>query len=92
MYSFYIISYDLRNHGRDYTSLYDAIKSCGDWIHPLESTWIVYTNYDASEISNILRDKGQMEERDLLFVCKLQIEDRQGWLNKSVWRWIKDKL
>ena len=38
MKNIYIISYDLKIPGRDYTSLYDAIKSLGDWQHLLEST------------------------------------------------------
>ena len=42
--NFYIVSYDLKNPGRDYTALYDAIKSIGEWQHPLESVWIVATN------------------------------------------------
>ena len=38
MKNIYIISYDLKIPGRGYTSLYDAIKSLGDWQHLLEST------------------------------------------------------
>ena len=50
----YIISYDLKTPGRDYTSLYNAIKDLGEWQHPLESTWVVSTNYDENQIYNIL--------------------------------------
>lgn len=38
---FFIISYDLKGGGSDYTELYEAIKSVGEWQHPLESTWVV---------------------------------------------------
>lgn len=45
-----LITYDLKQPGRNYTDLYEAIKSLGDWQHPLESTWFVYvpdnTNLD----------------------------------------------
>jgi hypothetical protein len=89
---FYVISYDLKIPGRDYTSLYDAIKSYDDWQHPLESTWILYTTESANEISAKLRSDGKMDNSDLLFVCALDINDRQGWLDKSVWNWIKSHL
>ncbi len=86
---FYVISYDLKEPGRDYTSLYEAIKGYVEWQHPLESTWIVYTYYSANDISEKLRANGNMDDSDLLFVCALDINDRQGWLDKSVWNWIK---
>lgn len=89
---FYVISYDLKILGRDYTSLYDAIKSYDDWQHPLESTWILYTTESANDISAKLRADGRMDNSDLLFVCALDINDRQGWLDKSVWNWIKSHL
>lgn len=88
---FYVISYDLKNPGRDYTSLYDAIKSLGEWQHPLESTWLIYTKEDADTITTTVRGNGNMDSNDLLFVCALQIESRQGWLPKSVWDWIRIK-
>lgn len=87
---FYIVSYDLKVPNRDYTSLYDAIKGYNDWQHPLESTWLLYTSEDANQISSHLRSDGKMDDSDLLFVCALNIEDRQGWLDKTVWTWIKD--
>ena len=88
---FYIISYDLKVPSKDYTSLYDAIKEYTDWQHPLESTWLIYTTDDANQISTKLRSEGRMDDSDLLFVCALDILDRQGWLDKTVWNWIKDK-
>ncbi len=89
---FYVISYDLKILGRDYTSLYEAIKSYNEWQHPLESTWIVYTSETANDISAKLRSDGKMDNSDLLFVCALEINDRQGWLDKSVWNWIKTRI
>lgn len=90
MKKFYVISYDLKTPGRDYSSLYDAIKSYQEWQHPLESTWIIYTEDSADSISSSLRANGNMDNSDLLFVCALNINDRQGWLAKSVWAWMKD--
>lgn len=92
MAKFYIVSYDLKVPGRDYTSLYDAIKSYGEWQHPLESTWILYTTDSADQISSMLRSEGRMDNSDLLFVCELKIDNRQGWLDRNVWTWINSKV
>lgn len=37
----YLISYDLRQPGRDYSGLQAAIEGLGPHIHCLESVWIV---------------------------------------------------
>ena len=37
----YAVNYDLRQPYRDYSGVFEAIKSCGDWWHFLESTWLV---------------------------------------------------
>lgn len=89
--SLYVISYDLKNPGRDYTSLYEAIKSF-EWKHPLESTWLVKTDHSADYIAKYLRADGRMDVSDLLFVCKLEPNDRQGWLDKSIWEWIRASI
>lgn len=90
--NFYIISYDLKRPHQDYPKLYETIKSFLSWQHPLESTWVVYTRYNANEISNRLRNEGEMDDNDLLLVCRLEIQDRQGWLDKTFWEWIKSML
>ena len=74
------------------SKLYEAIKSYNEWQHPLESTWIVCTSETANDISAKLRSDGKMDNSDLLFVCALEINDRQGWLDKSVWNWIKTRI
>jgi hypothetical protein BACCOPRO_00146 len=85
----YIISYDLKTPGRDYTSLYNAIKDLGEWQHPLESTWVVSTNYDENQIYNIL--KQTLDDNDLLMIFQIVPEARQGWLAKSFWEWMGTK-
>jgi len=64
-----IIEYDLRSPGRDYTSLYQAIKSYGTWAHITESTWFVKTNDSCIQV----RDKllSVMDSNDRLFVGEL---------------------
>lgn len=89
MAKFYVISYDLKQQGQDYASLYEAIKSYEEWKHPLESTWLIYTESSADEISERLRREGRMDSGDFLFVCRLDTADKQGWMPKSVWDWFR---
>lgn len=90
---FYVISYDLKNPGREYDNLFNTIKTLdGEWKHPLESVWLLYTTMDANKISDALRKDDIMDTNDLLFVCQLNAEDRQGWLDATVWQWIREKM
>lgn len=86
----YIVSYDLKNSGQDYTSLYEAIKSCGDWQHPLESVWLLSTNAMAENLYDVI--KPCMNDSDLLFICELNAQNRQGWMAKSCWEWIASHI
>ncbi len=85
----YIISYDLKFPGRDYTPLYTAIKSNREWQHPLESCWIVYTSETADDIYNSL--KPTLDNNDLLFISELTPNNRQGWMPKTCWEWLNSK-
>lgn len=94
----FIISYDLKSSGRDYTSLYDQIKSLGEWQHPLESVWVVFAEYPAGvskeeyldNMSNSIRN--EMTAEDLLLIFEIKPEVRQGWLATSFWQWMRDKV
>lgn len=93
---FYSITYDLRLPGRKYNELYDAIKDIaglGNWIHPMESFWIVslsdYSIYNADSIYKALRR--YIDDNDSIMVCKMEISDRQGWMPKSLWDWLNEK-
>lgn len=46
-----LISYDLKQPGRNYDDLYEAIKTLGDWWHCLESVWIVKSPKSPLEIA-----------------------------------------
>ena len=88
----FLITYDLRKPGQSYVELYEAIKSVGDWQHPLESTWIVKVNNNFTSAENIydkLRPK--IDDNDLLFIVDITEQDRQGWLSKTVWTWLKNE-
>ena len=63
----YIITYDLRKV-RDYTSLYNAIKSYGTWAKITESSWAIVTDQTAIQVRDFLLKF--MDGDDRLFVAK----------------------
>ena len=82
-----LITYDLKQPGRNYTDLYEAIKSLGDWQHPLESTWFVHVP-DNTILDDIVEKlKASADKNDFFFAVEIT-KRYQGWLPKSFWTWI----
>lgn len=79
------INYDLKQPGRDYTGLFDAIKQSSKWWHYLDSTWIVQTTEGANEVYQRLR--AHIDDNDFLLVIEVR-DNSQGWLPKDAWDWI----
>lgn len=86
---YYLISYDLKAPGQNYTQLYEEIKSLGDWRHPMESTWVVHTGNELSAKTIRERLQRNMDERDLILVVNISESDYSGWLATSFWDWYK---
>ena len=84
----YAINYDLKKPRRDYAGLYDAIKSCGDWWHYLDSTWLVDTRLTAENIWQRLEP--HVDENDFVLVIRVA-PNFQGWLPKDAWDWITSR-
>lgn len=83
----YLISYDLKDPGQNYSNVQAAIKRLGmGWWHYLESTWIIYTTFDATYITNCL--KQCMDTNDSLFVVDISKGDRDGLLPQEAWKWL----
>ncbi|MBO4918322.1 MAG: hypothetical protein J5374_10640 [Bacteroidales bacterium] len=86
-----LITYDLKQPGRNYTPLYEAIKSLGDWQHPLESVWFVEMDDNASLDEAVELLKQNADRNDLFYVVRIT-QYYQGWLSKSFWNWINSKV
>lgn len=84
----YLVTYDLRRPGQGYQPLYDALKTCGASIRPLESVWLIDTNLTAQGIYDRVRP--HIDQNDRLLVTVLAA-DAQGWLSKSDWEWINSR-
>ena len=93
---FIAIIYDLRQPGRKYDELYDAIKKIsgeGNWQHPMESFWVMaisdYSIKSAESIYDSLRQF--IDDNDSLFISRIDNTEHQGWMPKSFWNWLKEK-
>ena len=85
----YLISYDLKKPGQDYTAVHEAIKSLGDWAKPLESLWFVDTNFTYEDVYD--RVHAAMDTNDNLLVMKASI-DYVGHFSTEVHNWLKSRL
>lgn len=86
----YLISYDLRKKGQNYTALHNAIKQLGSWWHYLESAWIVKSHGTAVNIRDALAK--HIDTNDSLLVTHLSGEaawagfpsDCAEWLHRNL--------
>jgi len=83
----YLITYDLSEKDGDYNDLYEKIKSLGEYVHPLESTWFIKSDKDVNAIFDVL--KSDMEGRGRIFIVDITDQERQGWMPKMAWDWLK---
>jgi hypothetical protein len=60
-----------------------------DWFHYHQRCWIVYTSSDADKWQRRLEPL--VEPDGDLFICRLDMTDCQGWMDKEFWAWIKSK-
>lgn len=81
----YCITYDLNKPGQDYDDLIEAIKSY-DYIKVMKSTWFIKTTLTSTQIREHLMK--HMDKNDSLFICEIT-SNRDGWLAKEVWEWLK---
>lgn len=81
----YLITYDLKKPGKNYSGLYAAIQTY-PWWHYLSSTWIVKSSLTANELVNVLLP--HIDGNDRLLVVKIDPSDSQGWLSQDAWEWI----
>lgn len=87
----YLISYDLRAPGKDYTPLIAYLKKYATWAKPLESVWFVKSPLEATGVRDEIRT--QIDTNDGLLVVDVT-KDGAAWVNlgDQVTNWIKANL
>lgn len=88
----YMITYDLNKAGKDYSGVYEAIKSAstGVWCHYWDSTWLIKSNYQSANdvFSGI---EPHLDSNDRCFVVEVK-NNKQGWLTQEQWDYINKQI
>ena len=85
-----LVTYDLKQPGRDYGPVYDYMKTF-TWCKGLESVWLLDTSTSVTAIRDKL--KTLIDGNDKVFVTKLKNDWASvnyycsDWLNKSERNW-----
>ena len=75
-----LLSYDLRDPGRNYEPLYREIKKMGTAEHVLKSVWLLKTQLNTVEIRDTL--VRFLDSNDGIIVC--QLNGAAAWQNVDV--------
>ena len=86
----YLIGYDLDKPGQDYSNLIEAIKKIGTWWHCLDSTWLVKSNYTATQIRDYLLP--HIDQNDELLVALLSGEAAWYGFKGDCSTWLTNNL
>lgn len=81
----YCVSYDLNKTGQNYNALYEELKASPVWWHYLDSTWLISTDENATQLSDRIRK--HLDQNDFLIVIKVT-KDYAGWLSQEAWDWL----
>lgn len=68
MVGYYLVSYDLKKKGQDYTKIENALENFGFSQRILTTTWIVRNGPPAKDLLSFL--KGYIDDNDELFVTE----------------------
>ena len=86
----YLITYDLRVPGQNYSDLIKEIKVIANgWAKPCESTWIVKSSLTSEAIVNRLT---AIDATDKVVVITVSIPWHSAGLNKDVVQWMLDNV
>jgi hypothetical protein len=70
-----------------YEQLEKIMNQSLDWYRINENLWILYTTSNAEKWHERL--KPTIKESGRLFICKLDVSARQGWMDKGFWAWLR---
>ncbi len=85
----FLVSYESASSSEN-KALHESIRTFGDHLHEMNTTWVLHTNASAKQIWNTL--KLNVEQEDKLLVVRIADEcewsgfkgDAAHWLNKTM--------
>ncbi|MCK4822773.1 hypothetical protein KA005_43820 [bacterium] len=85
----FLVSYDLKKPGRNYTELYEALKKAHTWWHYLDSCWLLKTSLSARQLFDSL--KPHIDGNDFLLIIEVT-KNYTGWLPQKAWDWMDQNI
>ena len=83
---FYMVYID-RKEDAAYEQIEEKMNLAVDWYRINSQLWILYTTSDEekwySRLESFVKPGGHV------FICKLEESERQGWMKKDFWKWIR---
>jgi len=79
--------YVVRKGGVSYGTLESKMNLALDWFRYDQKNWIVYSTSDTNRWMSRL--KPLVKPDGNIFICELKINNRNGWMSKKLWEWIK---
>ena len=86
MAKFLLISFSFKSGETIVPQIRASINQAKDWYRYAPNCWIVYTNRSPEKWYEILKPK--LNDDDHMFICELNIGNRQGWLPQGAWDWL----
>jgi hypothetical protein len=84
-----VITYDLNNTTKDYSSFFGAIQQQGPWWHYLKNTWLLDTQKPPKQVWEALAP--HVEQGDRIMIVRLSAP-YWGWLPKDAWDWVSSRV
>jgi hypothetical protein len=85
----YIVSYDLKKPGKNYTGLIEQLQHSPKWWHYLSSTWLISTKETPEQLYDRL--SAHLDQNDFILIIEAGNRFR-GWLPKDAWDWIQQEI
>jgi hypothetical protein len=86
MASFYHVFIQPRK-GVTYDEVEAKMNPSFDWFRCTQSVWVLYSTSQIDKWQERLRPL--VEPDGSLFVCRLDMTSRNGWMSRRFWEWVK---
>lgn len=86
----FMVGYDLKKPGQDYSSLIAALQTYDNWWHHLDSTWIIQSTHSAVQVRDYLRQF--IDSNDELLVASISAPAAWVGFSDRGSTWLKNQL
>jgi hypothetical protein len=83
------VRFESGSRAPDREAIESVLDRAKDWYRYAPNCWVIYTSQDATTWTERLgKGISGMKTRTSFFICELNLEDRDGWVDKEFWNWL----